>query len=443
MRSYSKHISECRGGRLGRYCPDLLPLLFQEQSIMRRVVITGVGTVSPLGIGNSQNWENAVAGKSGIAAITRFDTTDFPVKIAGEVKNFDPEQFIDKKEVKKMDLFIQYALAAAHFAMEDSGLVIDESNADRVGVLVGAGLGGLPSIERYHDAFHEGGYKKISPFFIPMLIINLAPGHISMKYGAKGPNLSSCSACATGTHSIGDAFHMIKRGDADAMIAGGTESTVTPLAIGGFAVMKALSTNNENPTEASRPFEKNRDGFILAEGAGIVVLEEYEAAKKRGAKIYAEVVGYGLSGDAYHLTMPAPGGEGAARCMKMALNGGGVRPEEVTYINAHGTSTPFNDLYETMAIKSVFGDHAKKLMVSSTKSMTGHLLGAAGGVEAAFCAMAMATGVVPPTINYYEPDAECDLDYVPNSARNADIRYAMSNSFGFGGTNATLLFKKI
>ncbi|MBP1728233.1 MAG: fabF-2 [Deltaproteobacteria bacterium] len=410
---------------------------------MRRVVITGVGTVSPLGIGNSQNWENAVAGKSGIAAITRFDTTDFPVKIAGEVKNFDPEQFIDKKEVKKMDLFIQYALAAAHFAMEDSGLVIDESNADRVGVLVGAGLGGLPSIERYHDAFHEGGYKKISPFFIPMLIINLAPGHISMKYGAKGPNLSSCSACATGTHSIGDAFHMIKRGDADAMIAGGTESTVTPLAIGGFAVMKALSTNNDNPTEASRPFEKSRDGFILAEGAGIVVLEEYEAAKKRGAKIYAEVVGYGLSGDAYHLTMPAPGGEGAARCMKMALNNGGVRPEEVTYINAHGTSTPFNDLYETMAIKSVFGDHAKKLMVSSTKSMTGHLLGAAGGVEAAFCAMAMAAGVVPPTINYDEPDAECDLDYVPNSARNADIRYAMSNSFGFGGTNATLLFKKL
>jgi len=432
-----------QGGAAGQILSGLLPLLFQEQSIMRRVVITGVGTVSPLGIGNSQNWENAVAGKSGIAAITRFDTTDFPVKIAGEVKNFDPEQFIDKKEVKKMDLFIQYALAAAHFAMEDSGLVIDESNADRVGVLVGAGLGGLPSIERYHDAFHEGGYKKISPFFIPMLIINLAPGHISMKYGAKGPNLSSCSACATGTHSIGDAFHMIKRGDADAMIAGGTESTVTPLAIGGFAVMKALSTNNENPTEASRPFEKNRDGFILAEGAGIVVLEEYEAAKKRGAKIYAEVVGYGLSGDAYHLTMPAPGGEGAARCMKMALNGGGVRPEEVTYINAHGTSTPFNDLYETMAIKSVFGDHAKKLMVSSTKSMTGHLLGAAGGVEAAFCAMAMATGVVPPTINYYEPDAECDLDYVPNSARNADIRYAMSNSFGFGGTNATLLFKKL
>ncbi len=410
---------------------------------MRRVVITGVGVVSPLGIGNSENWANVTAGKSGIAHITRFDTTDFPVKIAGEVKNFDPDQFIDKKEVKKMDLFIQYSLAAAHFAMEDSGLVIDESNAERVGVLVGAGLGGLPSIEKYHDAVREGGYKKISPFFIPMLIINLAPGHISIKYGAKGPNVSSVTACATGTHSIGDAFHMIKRGDADAMIAGGTESVVSPLAIGGFAVMKALSTNNDNPEGASRPFEKSRDGFILAEGAGIVVLEEYESAKKRGAKIYAEVVGYGLTGDAHHLTAPAPGGEGAARCMKMALKGAGVNPEEVTYINAHGTSTHFNDLYETMAIKSVFGDHAKKLMVSSTKSMTGHLLGAAGGVEAAFCALAMTEGVVPPTINYQEQDPECDLDYVPNTARQVDVKYAMSNSFGFGGTNATLLFKKL
>lgn len=410
---------------------------------MRRVVITGVGAVSPLGIGNAANWANVTAGKSGIAAITRFDVTDFPVKIAGEVKDFDPELYIDKKEVKKMDLFIQYSLAAAHFAMEDSGLVIDDSNAERVGVLVGAGLGGLPSIERYHDALKEGGCKKISPFFIPMLIINLAPGHISIKYGAKGPNVSSVSACATGTHSIGDAYHMIKRGDADAMIAGGTESTVTPLAIGGFAVMKALSTNNDNPTEASRPFDRNRDGFVLAEGAGIVILEEYESAKKRGAKIYAEVVGYGLTGDAYHLTSPAPGGEGAARCMKMALNGGGVKPEEVTYINAHGTSTPFNDLYETMAIKSVFGDHAKKLMISSTKSMTGHMLGAAGGLEAAFCAMAIAESIIPPTINYHEPDPECDLDYVPNSARQADVKYAMSNSFGFGGTNATLLFKKI
>ena len=410
---------------------------------MRRVVVTGVGAVSPLGTGNATNWDALINGKSGIGLITRFDASDMPVKIAGEVAGFNPEDFIDKKEIKKMDLFIQYAMGAAHFAMEDSGLVITEENAERVGVLVGAGLGGLPAIEKYHVALQEGGYKKISPFFIPMLIINLAPGHISIKYGAKGPNISSVSACATATHSIGDAYHIIKRGDADAMIAGGTESTVTPLGIGGFSVMKALSSRNDSPETASRPFEKNRDGFVLGEGAGIVVLEEYEAAKKRGAKIYAEVVGYGMTGDAYHLTMPAPGGEGAARCMKMALRGGGVNPEQITYINAHGTSTPFNDLYETMAIKSVFGDHAKKLMVSSTKSMTGHLLGAAGGVEAVFCCLAMEKGVVPPTINYVEPDPECDLDYVPNTARDAKVEYAMSNSFGFGGTNATLLFKKI
>ncbi|MCM0082005.1 beta-ketoacyl-ACP synthase II [Geomonas sp. Red32] len=410
---------------------------------MRRVVVTGVGVVSPLGIGNGKNWEAIVAGKSGIAPITRFDTTDLPVKIAGEVKDFVAEEFIDKKEVKKMDLFIQYSLAAAHFAMEDSGLVINEENAERVGVLVGAGLGGLPAIERYHTALAEGGYKKISPFFIPMLIINLAPGHISMRFGAKGPNVSSVSACATGTHSIGDAYHMIKRGDADAMIAGGTESTVTPLGIGGFAVMKALSTNNDDPASASRPFDKGRDGFVLSEGSGIVVLEEYEAAKARGAKIYGEIVGYGLSGDAYHLTSPAPGGEGAARCMKMALATAGLNPEQVDYINAHGTSTPYGDLYETMAVKSVFGDHAYKLMVSSTKSMTGHLLGAAGGVEAVFTLMGMQKSVAPPTINLHEPDPDCDLDYVANTARDAKIEYAMSNSFGFGGTNATLLFKRI
>ena len=410
---------------------------------MRRVVVTGVGVVSPLGTGNGKNWDALVAGKSGIAPITRFDTTGLPVTIAGEVKDFVAEDFIDKKEIKKMDLFIQYSLAAAQFAMEDSGLVINEENAERVGVLVGAGLGGLPAIERYHTALHDGGYKKISPFFIPMLIINLAPGHISIKYGAKGPNLSSVSACATGTHSIGDAYHMIKRGDADAMIAGGTESTVTPLGIGGFSVMKALSTNNDDPTGASRPFDKGRDGFVLSEGAGIVVLEEYEGAKARGAKIYGEVIGYGLSGDAYHLTTPAPGGEGAARCIKMALAGGKVNPEQVDYINAHGTSTHFNDLYETMAIRSVFGPHADKLMVSSTKSMTGHLLGAAGGIEAIFTLMAMQTSVVPPTINYDDPDPECDLDYVPNTARDAKVEYAMSNSFGFGGTNATLLFKKV
>ncbi|WP_026840632.1 beta-ketoacyl-ACP synthase II [Citrifermentans bremense] len=410
---------------------------------MRRVVVTGVGVVSPLGTGNGKNWDALVAGKSGIAPITRFDASDLPVKIAGEVKDFVPEDFIDKKEIKKMDLFIQYALAAAHFAMEDSGLVIDEENAERIGVLVGAGLGGLPAIERYHTALQEGGYKKISPFFIPMLIINLAPGHISIKYGAKGPNVSSVSACATGTHSIGDAYHMIQRGDADAMIAGGTESTVTPLGIGGFSVMKALSTNNDNPAGASRPFDKGRDGFILSEGAGIVVLEEYEAAKARGAKIYGEVVGYGLSGDAYHLTSPAPGGEGAARCMKMALRTAGINPEQVDYINAHGTSTPYGDVGETTAIKTVFGDHAFKLMVSSTKSMTGHLLGAAGGIEACFSLMAMQNSVVPPTINYTDPDPECDLDYVPNTARDAKVEYAMSNSFGFGGTNASLLFKKV
>jgi len=409
---------------------------------MRRVVVTGVGVVSPLGTGNAKNWEALIAGKSGIAPITRFDASDLPVKIAGEVKDFVAEDFIDKKEIKKMDLFIQYSLAAAQFAMEDSGLVITEENAERIGVLVGAGLGGLPAIERYHSALLEGGYKKISPFFIPMLIINLAPGHISIKYGAKGPNLSSVSACATGTHSIGDAFHMIKRGDADAMIAGGTESTVTPLGIGGFSVMKALSTN-EDPASASRPFDRDRDGFVLSEGAGIVVLEEYEAAKSRGAKIYGEVVGYGLSGDAYHLTTPAPGGEGAARCIKMALTTAKVNPEQVDYINAHGTSTHFNDLYETMAIRSVFGPHADKLMVSSTKSMTGHLLGAAGGIEAIFSLMAMQNSVVPPTINYENADPECDLDYVPNSARDAKVEYAMSNSFGFGGTNASLLFKKV
>lgn len=411
---------------------------------MRRVVITGVGAVSPLGCGNATNWDALVSGKSGVGLITRFDASDMPVKIAGEVSGFDAEKYIDKKEIKKMDLFIQYSLAAAHYAMEDSGLVINDENAERVGVLVGAGLGGLPSIERYHTLLNEGGPKKISPFFIPMLIINLAPGHISIRYGAKGPNLSSVSACATGTHSIGDAFHMIARGDADAMIAGGTESTVTPLGIGGFAAMKALSdSNNDSPEKASRPFDKGRDGFVLAEGAGIVIMEEYESAVKRGARIYAEVVGYGLTGDAYHMTAPAAGGEGAARCMKMALNNAGVSPDQVTYINAHGTSTPFNDLNESLAIKSVFGDHAKKLMVSSTKSMTGHLLGAAGGVEAVFTCMAMEKGVIPPTINYETADPECDLDYVPNTARDAKIEYAMSNSLGFGGTNATLLFKKI
>jgi 3-oxoacyl-[acyl-carrier-protein] synthase II len=410
---------------------------------MRRVVVTGLGVVSPLGTGVAKNWEALMQGRSGIDRITKFDASDLPTQIAGEVKDFNAEDFIPKKEIKKMDLFIQYALAAADEAMQDSGLQITDANAERVGVLVGAGLGGLPTIEKYHQAQLEGGYKKISPFFIPMLIINLAPGHISMRHGAKGPNLSSVSACATGTHSIGDAYHMIRRGDADAMIAGGTESTITPLAIGGFNVMRALSTRNDDPQAASRPFEKSRDGFIMAEGSGILVLEEYESARKRGARIYGEIVGYGLSSDAHHLTAPAPGGEGAARCMKMALNNAGLSPDQIDYINAHGTSTPFNDLFESMAIRTVLGDHAGKTMVSSTKSMTGHALGAAGGMEAVYSLLAMEKGAVPPTTNYEEPDPECDLDYVPNEARQAEVKVVMSNSFGFGGTNASLLFKKI
>jgi 3-oxoacyl-[acyl-carrier-protein] synthase II len=410
---------------------------------MRRVVATGVGVISPLGTGIEKNWTALLNGQSGIGPITRFDASDFPVKIAGEVRDFNVEEYIDKKEARKMDYFIHYALGAARMALDDSGLVINDENAERVGVVVGSGMGGLPAIERYHTAMTEGSYRKISPFFIPMSIINLAPGQISIMCGAKGPNISPVSACATGTHAIGDAFRMIQRGDADAVIAGGSESTVCPLGIGGFAVMKALSDRNDDPQAASRPFEKGRDGFVLAEGAGIVVLEEYEHARRRGARIYGEVAGYGLTGDAYHLTAPAPEGEGAARCMRMALSTAGVNPEEVDYINAHGTSTHFNDLNETLAIKGVFGEAARKLMVSSTKSMTGHLLGAAGGVEAVFSLLALTHGVVPPTINYVEPDPECDLDYVPNQARDAQVRVALSNSFGFGGTNATLLFRKV
>jgi 3-oxoacyl-[acyl-carrier-protein] synthase II len=410
---------------------------------MRRVVVTGLGAVSSLGTGVDKNWSALTEGKSGIDLITRFDASDLPAQIAGEVKDFDPTEFIEKKEVKKMDLFIQYSLAAADMAMKDSGLQITDENAERVGVLVGSGLGGLPAIEKYHDVLNKSGYKRVSPFFIPMLIINLAPGQISIRYGAKGPNLSSVSACATGTHSIGDAYHMIKRGDVDAMIAGGTESTITPLGVSGFCVMKALSTRNDDPQAASRPFDKDRDGFVMGEGAGIVILEEYESAVKRGAKIYGEVSGYGLTSDAHHLTAPAPGGEGAARCMKMALDNAGVNASEVDYINAHGTSTPFNDMYETMAIKTALGEHSKNVMISSTKSMTGHGLGAAGALEAVYCLKAMETGIVPPTINLNEPSEECDLDYVPNTARQADVKVAMSNSLGFGGTNATLLFKKI
>ena len=410
---------------------------------MRRVVVTGIGVISALGTGVEKNWNALLQGKSGVDRITRFDASELPTQIAGEVKDFNAEEFIDKKEIKKMDLFIQYALAAAEMAMQDSALVINEENAERVGVLVGSGLGGLPTIEKYHEALAEGGYKKVSPFFIPMLIINLAPGQISIRYGAKGPNFSVVSACAAGTHAIGEAYHVIRRGDADAMITGGAESTITPLAIAGFNAMKALSTRNDDPQGASRPFDKDRDGFVMGEGAGILVLEEFEAAKARGAKIYAEVVGYGLSGDAYHLTAPAPEGEGAARCMKMALKGARLNPEAVDYINAHGTSTPFNDYYESLAIKSALGAHSRKVMVSSTKGMTGHALGAAGGIEAVFSLLAMERGVVPPTINYQTPDPDCDLDYVPNIARQATVNVAMSNSLGFGGTNATIIFKKV
>ena len=410
---------------------------------MRRVVVTGIGVISALGTGVEKNWNALLQGNSGVDRITRFDASELPTQIAGEIKDFNAEEFIDKKEIKKMDLFIQYALAAAEMAMQDSALVINEENAERVGVLVGSGLGGLPTIEKYHEALGEGGYKKVSPFFIPMLIINLAPGQISIRYGAKGPNFSVVSACAAGTHAIGEAYQIIRRGDADAMITGGAESTITPLAIAGFNAMKALSTRNDDPQGASRPFDKDRDGFVMGEGAGILVLEEYEAAKARGAKIYAEVVGYGLTGDAYHLTAPAPEGEGAARCMKMALKGAGLNPDEVDYINAHGTSTPFNDYYESLAIKTALGAHSRKVMVSSTKGMTGHALGAAGGIEAVFSLLAMERGVVPPTINYQTPDPDCDLDYVPNIARQATVNVAMSNSLGFGGTNATIIFKKV
>ena len=410
---------------------------------MRRVVITGLGIVSPLGTGLEKNWDALTKGKSGIGTITRFDASELPVRIAGEVTDFVAEEYVDKKEARKMDLFIQYALAAADMALADSGLEITDDNAEKVGVIVGSGMGGLPAIEKYHEAMLNNSYRKVSPFFIPMSIINLAAGQISIKHGAKGPNLAPVSACATGTHAIGDAFRMIQRGDADAAFAGGTESTVCSMGMAGFAVMKALSTRNDDPKAASRPFDRNRDGFVMAEGAGIVMLEEYEAAKKRGARIYAEVAGYGLTGDAYHLTAPAPEGEGGARCVRMALACAGANPEDVVYVNAHGTSTPFNDLYETMGLKSVFGAHASKLMVSSTKSMTGHMLGAAGGAEAVFSALAISRGVVPPTINYEEPDPECDLDYVPNEPREANVTMALSNSFGFGGTNASLVFRKV
>jgi 3-oxoacyl-[acyl-carrier-protein] synthase II len=400
-----------------------------------------MGIVSPLGIGLDDNWQAICQGKSGIGPITKFDTTEYPAKIAGEVKSFDPELYIDKKDQKKMDVFIQYALAAGSMAIKQSGLKIDESNADRVGVLVGSGLGGLQTIEKYHTMLLQSGPKKISPFFVPMLIVNLAPGQISIYFGCRGPNSSVVTACATGNHSIGEASRIIQRGDADAMIAGGVESTITPLAVAGFCALKALSTRNDAPEKASRPFEKNRDGFVMAEGAGILVLESLESAKQRGASIFAEVIGFGCNADAYHITAPSPNGEGAARCMQIALDDAGIKPADIDYINAHGTSTPMNDLSETIAMKTVFKEKIKNLPISSTKSMTGHLLGAAGGVESIFSILTIKNSLIPPTINYDEPDPECDLDYVPNVARKKDVRIVMSNSFGFGGTNATLIFK--
>jgi 3-oxoacyl-[acyl-carrier-protein] synthase II len=410
--------------------------------LRRRVVVTGMGLVIPIGIGVETAWKNVCEGKSGIGPLTRFDTNGFETKIAGEVKNFNPELTIDKKEIKKMDLFIQYSLAATKEALEDAKLTITAENSERTGVIVGTGLGGLPSIERYHKILLEKGPGRISPFFIPMLIANLASGHIAIQFGAKGPNTCVVTACATGGHCIGNAFRAIVYGDAETMIAGGTEANITPLTIGGFNAMKAISTRNDEPEKACRPFEKNRDGFVVAEGAGILILEELQFALKRKAKIYGELIGYGYTGDAYHITAPSPDGDGAVRCMKMAMKDAGLKPEDVDHINAHGTSTPLNDFTETLAIKAVFGDHAKKVPISATKSMTGHLLGAAGSTEAIFTILAIRDGIMPPTINYEEPDPQCDLDYVPNVARRKPIKVAMSNAFGFGGTNATLVFKK-
>jgi len=408
----------------------------------KRVVVTGVGMITPLGIGVQESWNGLLAGRSGIRKITHFDASNFPTQIAGEVEGFSAEDYIEPKEIKKMDRFIHLAVAVASMSLADSGLKITEENAERVGVTVGSGMGGLHAIEHYHSVLLEKGPKRITPFFIPMLIVNLAAGQVSIRAGAKGPNSAVATACATGSHSIGDAFKIIQRGDADAMIAGGTESVITPLGIGGFNAMKALSTRNDEPEKASRPFDINRDGFIMGEGAGIVILELLENALDRGAKIYAELIGYGMTADAYHITSPSPGGEGAARCMKMALKDGRIDPLDVNYINAHGTSTKYGDELETHAVKTVFGEHAYKIAVSSTKSMTGHLLGAAGGVEAVITVLSVHNNIVPPTINLDNPDPECDLDYVPHKSREMNVEYGLSNSFGFGGTNACLLFKK-
>tara|TARA_B100000686_G_scaffold55236_1_gene59504 strand:- start:2583 stop:3824 length:1242 start_codon:yes stop_codon:yes gene_type:complete len=408
----------------------------------KRVVVTGLGIVSPLGLDSKANEEALFNGHSGVDFIKSFTPDDdFPVKIAGEVKGFDPNNYIDHKDIKKMDRFIHYAMACSNMAMDESGLDINDSNAERVGVIIGVGLGGLPAIEKYHNIYKERGVKKITPFFIPMLIANLASGQVSIHTGAKGPNSCVVTACATGTHSIGEAARLIQYGDADVMIAGGTESVITPLCVGGFNAAKALSQRNDDPKVASRPFDLDRDGFVIGEGCGVLILEEFEFAKKRGANILGEIIGYALNGDAHHITATAPEGEGAARCINMALNNAGINKEDVDYINAHGTST-IADATETQAIKTVFKDHAKKLAVSSTKSMTGHLLGAAGGVEAIYSIMAILNRALPPTINYNTPDPDCDLDYVPNQAREADLNICLSNSFGFGGTNGVLVFKK-
>jgi 3-oxoacyl-[acyl-carrier-protein] synthase II len=408
----------------------------------RRVVVTGLGVVSPLGSGVEKNWDALLAGRSGIRKITRFAADAFASRIAGEVPDFKADDFIEPKEIKKMDLFIQYAMGAASMAMDDSGLKVEGEFAEGVGVIIGVGLCGLDSIEVTKEALLAGGPRKISPFFIPKVISNLAPGHVAIRYGAKGVNWTPTSACASGTHALGEAYHLIRRGVQNAVIAGGAESTITPLAVGGFAAMKALSTRNDEPERASRPFDRERDGFVIGEGSGILILEEREHALQRDAKIYAEVIGYAATGDAYHMTAPAPEGEGAARCMRLALKDAGISPPDVDYINAHGTSTEYNDANETTAIKTVFGEQAAKVAVSSTKSMTGHLLGAAGAVEGVFTALALHRGMIPPTINYDNPDPACDLDYVPNHARKADIKVALSNSFGFGGTNACVILRR-
>jgi 3-oxoacyl-[acyl-carrier-protein] synthase II len=408
----------------------------------RRVVVTGLGALTPVGNTAEEFWSSLVHARSGIGPITRFDATDFPTRIAGEVRNFDPLNFVDKKEARRLDPYLQYAIAGATLAVQDGGLDTGKVDAARFGVMIGSGIGGITTLLDNHKTLLERGPDRVSPFFIPMLIINMASGLVSMRFGAKGPNSSVATACATGNHAIGDAFKIIQRGDADVMIAGGAEAIILPLTIAGFCAVKAMTTRNDEPEKASRPFDAQRDGFVCSEGAGIVLLESREHALRRDAHIYAEVRGYGMSGDAHHMTAPDPEGDGAARSMASALRDAGVSPEEVGYINAHGTSTPYNDKFETMAIKRVFGDHAHRLAVSSTKSMTGHLLGAAGGIEAIATALALHHGVLPPTINYEHPDPDCDLDYVPNQARKQDVHVAVSNAFGFGGTNATLVFAK-